>query len=897
MEGSSLVWERRLTTPFVFAVSFLLASSFFAPFFFQGQILMGGLDMLNVNYPLLMEARHNFRAGTWGLWNPYLLSGMPSSLIAVEPILRPENWLLFLVPESAMFLTLTAMELLKLGLLGPIAFLLFLRELPSRRWAFLAALVYQLGGYAVWTLATSSLSTLLFFTLSLYWIWSLESRSPARNFVWLTVSLAGLLTSSNLLYDAMGLVTAAALGAWRLRERPGLAKGARPAVALSFIAAVLLTAVRWLPSAAGLAETNRMETLFMVGLDNHAFFAFRLFIPELFGTGAVTSMKILQSLSASLKETQIQVHSHFPHFFGVASMLTLLWALSLRDRARSLRIWLVYVLVVLAWSLELEPLTSFTKWLAHPFFHRLSLHLLLPIGFCFCLLHAASALEKELEKGEGARFPAWPLVIGLVVPVYAVAWTFAFVQHRFFPSPWIKGAVLVLGLSVFLFRRYRPSVRFARLFYPAVAVALAGLVALGLRLKSEDSFLMGQTWALGAGLLALLAGFPWSLGPARRSWAIAACVFLAAVWIPWDRGPYTLPGSKEVAFHFALGIFRYALVLTAFLLLVTRIRRGHWPVRALFPGLVLLTLVELVPAFKVYGDTVMNPFLPFRNPYARTEGEGLDSSFLLDRYRVNYPNLAAGSALYRKLYADTEVLSSFHLVCGIRSYGGYVNAVPARYVRWLKALVPDSELYPNGRVMNGYWSTIEAPRALDLLSVGYDLSREHGAWLPRPGALSRFQFFSSFEVIESEERLLKRLGETSFNPQAKLLLASDPGLASGPPVSEPLSARQVHSDRLELSWTAPQPGLILFNDSFHEGWKAEVNGKPAPVLLANGNFMAIPVSAGKQELVLEFLPTINVVSRWLSVAGLLLLGAAAAGLARRRHPSSLILQPSSLMEG
>jgi hypothetical protein len=50
------------------------------------------------------------------------------------------------------------------------------------------------------------------------------------------------------------------------------------------------------------------------------------------------------------------------------------------------------------------------------------------------------------------------------------------------------------------------------------------------------------------------------------------------------------------------------------------------------------------------------------------------------------------------------------------------------------------------------------------------------------------------------------------------------------------------------------PGLLVTRDSFARGWRASVDGRPAPVLRANGKHRAVPVPAGAHEVRLRYDP-------------------------------------------
>src|SRR5207248_9071791 len=53
---------------------------------------------------------------------------------------------------------------------------------------------------------------------------------------------------------------------------------------------------------------------------------------------------------------------------------------------------------------------------------------------------------------------------------------------------------------------------------------------------------------------------------------------------------------------------------------------------------------------------------------------------------------------------------------------------------------------------------------------------------------------------------------------------------------------------------APRPGALYLADSFHSGWSAKVNGRPAKILPANYAFRAVPIPAGDVHVEFCYLP-------------------------------------------
>lgn len=66
------------------------------------------------------------------------------------------------------------------------------------------------------------------------------------------------------------------------------------------------------------------------------------------------------------------------------------------------------------------------------------------------------------------------------------------------------------------------------------------------------------------------------------------------------------------------------------------------------------------------------------------------------------------------------------------------------------------------------------------------------------------------------------------------------------------------SDRLTLDYQAPSNGWMVIRNPYEEGWRATVNGKDAPIYVANGTAMAVPVLEGLNRVMLQFKPGFSV---------------------------------------
>ncbi|MCA0400435.1 MAG: YfhO family protein [Proteobacteria bacterium] len=74
---------------------------------------------------------------------------------------------------------------------------------------------------------------------------------------------------------------------------------------------------------------------------------------------------------------------------------------------------------------------------------------------------------------------------------------------------------------------------------------------------------------------------------------------------------------------------------------------------------------------------------------------------------------------------------------------------------------------------------------------------------------------------------------------------------------------------VEIEVSASRGGVLLLNDIWHPWWFAEIDGKPAKVLRANGVFRAVILPAGAQKVVFTFEPMRGLIRRYLLKRGLI----------------------------
>ena len=103
-----------------------------------------------------------------------------------------------------------------------------------------------------------------------------------------------------------------------------------------------------------------------------------------------------------------------------------------------------------------------------------------------------------------------------------------------------------------------------------------------------------------------------------------------------------------------------------------------------------------------------------------------------------------------------------------------------------------------------------------------------------------------------------------------VLAEAPPGLPPSGAPAGPVAAEEMRlgPDWLEATVVAPRDGVAVILDPFYPGWRATLDGVPAPLVRADYAFMALPVKAGRHALRLEFRDRLVPVGLAVSAAAL-----------------------------
>ncbi len=316
--------------------------------------------------------------------------------------------------------------------------------------------------------------------------------------------------------------------------------------------------------------------------------------------------------------------------------------------------------------------------------------------------------------------------------------------------------------------------------------------------------------------LARVAGSRIALSRARLAWLFLPAGLATALALA-SLGP--LPPLIRYFVADGLGIVSGALLLTGFAALAALASRGRRMALVLLAALAITDL-------GVYGVTWMN----------RRGTSTLEA--LLDRHPP--PQMGAGHRAHRGPTALT--------MRNVRFVIGYAGIIPERRLPIFVDLAraDDTPLSP---------AEIAAFR---VAGVGW----AHGEAVPDP--LPRLRLVG--ESVAEAPRLFMQLGAidvatTAVTPGAMDLGGDRPGR---------LAIVREASHHIELSSDAPSVQLLVFAEGYHPGWKAWVDGEPAPIVQTYGDFMGIVVPKGEHGVELLFSPDSVRTGRVLTVIGLAL---------------------------
>jgi hypothetical protein len=324
------------------------------------------------------------------------------------------------------------------------------------------------------------------------------------------------------------------------------------------------------------------------------------------------------------------------------------------------------------------------------------------------------------------------------------------------------------------------------------------------------------------------------------SW-LAAGVALAFA-LPGVRAPI-LQGTVAEQLDDPVWIALGPLVFTAAAALFTAAARGH---RAALYGLALLALADQV----AYALTLWWIEPP------RTVAEyvvGIQPLDVAPSFRFNSRRafkMFAGSDGHGHEWSSTR-----YIVHDLRQVSGYSAQRPSVRLDYTKL----AALRVAGASFN-----LEVPDRR--------VAHERAFVGPLPGALPRARLVADAVVSAQPAHDIE-----AIDVERTALVDEPVELDSGPAGAAAIEQDLPGSIRIAVE--APARRLLVLAESFHPGWRAQVDGAPARALRVNGDFLGVVVGAAAREVEFRFAPRSFAVGCWISAAGVAaVLAVALAGL-------------------
>jgi hypothetical protein len=176
----------------------------------------------------------------------------------------------------------------------------------------------------------------------------------------------------------------------------------------------------------------------------------------------------------------------------------------------------------------------------------------------------------------------------------------------------------------------------------------------------------------------------------------------------------------------------------------------------------------------------------------------------------------------------------------------------------------------------------------DIESRGYERVFDDGFTLVfKRATLPRFLFSSEYQIV-SQDAALDAVGTAR---SSEIILERDPGVPMSPNTASDPSVRVdwYRLNSVGVTIDAPRPGLLYASEAYFDGWSATIDGKPIEILPANYAFRAVPVPAGRSQIVFRYWPRGLTAGIVISAASALsLIGLAIAPAFRRSRETPAV---------
>jgi hypothetical protein len=135
-----------------------------------------------------------------------------------------------------------------------------------------------------------------------------------------------------------------------------------------------------------------------------------------------------------------------------------------------------------------------------------------------------------------------------------------------------------------------------------------------------------------------------------------------------------------------------------------------------------------------------------------------------------------------------------------------------------------------------------------------------------PDALSRAWLVARARTVSTDEEAYTLLADPRFDPATEAAVADSPPLNGLPPSGQVLwTARTPQSCAMEV--TTRRDAVLVLSDIWYPSWRCFVDGAGAPLLKADGGFMAVLLKPGTHQVAFRFDDSLFYAASLASLAG------------------------------
>jgi hypothetical protein len=361
--------------------------------------------------------------------------------------------------------------------------------------------------------------------------------------------------------------------------------------------------------------------------------------------------------------------------------------------------------------------------------------------------------------------------------------------------------------------------------------------------------------------------------PAKRNAGLILTAAAAATcWIAWLR-PYVAHASSAPGPYFLAHVPAIAFCAGA----LTALNLGFRGRRGMLAFAALLSLAAVVDWFEAI--RLFSPVYS-QNGYASREKSVEADLTAAGLMRPGEPP--------PRLSSDRSLLAeNAGMTVGFSSYSSYSNPALSRvwhYLHEAAGVAPSgSDFIQLPRAISGHPERLHGLSLVGALDPGTGATVLHPPSDPRAFLSYRTESVPDWRTAEWREASGRgspgvALVEPGFAP---------PIFAAGLPRPGDCVITSFAPERVELRASPASPAILVLGEAWYPGWRATVNGSPAPVFPVNGWMRGVVVPAGRSIAVFTYRP--SALGAFVSLAAMVLLGLLASRLPMAGGPLGIAL--------